>query len=182
MARIDLSPLCEGRKYIGVDRDIKDVDRVWGVALAVSTKLLLLARCVDFHLDGYVIIRRNDIARICCGRSERVFERILKNEGILENVTAPAYLELESWPTVFRSLRTMRRMAIVEGEDPELDEFIIGRIERIGKKSVRLRHFSVTGYWEDKPSVAPYEDITLVSFDSEYISVFGRYVRERKAR
>jgi hypothetical protein len=109
-------------------------------------------------------------------------KRILRAEGVLAQVGLDAPVDLSSWQTAFRSLRALGENIIVEGEDPEVDEFVIGRIRRVNQKSVTMQHFDGTGLWEEGVRTCPYERTTSVKFRCEYTTVFSRHLRNRKTR
>ena len=66
-----------------------------------------------------------------------------------------------------------------ECEREESDAFLIGQIVRVNKKSVTLRGFDALGRWDEENTRVSYGDITLVTFDDEYITVFSKYLRDR---
>ncbi|HEX2938347.1 MAG TPA: hypothetical protein VHO66_05445 [Ruminiclostridium sp.] len=69
---------------------------------------------------------------------------------------------------------------IVEKEslDKNECEFIIGRVEKVYKKFVYVRHFDADGIWQDEPYKVPYTEITSVTFASRYVDVFSKYLNK----
>lgn len=178
-----LRELCRGHKLVRLDRDIQNTDPIHGFLLSMSHRLLLLHNLDDFHLDGYSIIRRGDISDIRYSKFERYLEKMLKAEGVCQQVGLQDQIRLDDWPSVFRSLKHIGHNVIVESEDPDIDEFAIGKIVRISKKSLTMYDFDATGRWYKESWHAPYKDITKVKFDSEYIQIFSKYLcptRKRK--
>jgi hypothetical protein len=175
-----LKKLCDNRRYVGITRDIPDTDRIWGIVLALSRNLVLVQNVTDFHLDGYSIIRRCDISKVIYRKDEKCYEKILKKEGLFNKVGLQEKILLNNWLTVFHSLKRIGRNVIVEGECPDIDEYCIGRIIRVNKKHVKMQYFDSTGKWTKGFWHAPYDEITIVQFESEYVKVFSKYLRPLK--
>lgn len=173
-----LEQLAEKRTLVTVSRAIEDVENVHGFVLATSEDLVLLHEVNEFHLDGFRILRRVDIARARHSQYERYRAAILKSEKQLKNVGLSEELEIDRWESAFRSLKGIGRNLIVEAEHPEVDEFLIGKIVRVNKKSVTLRNFDALGMWDQEPRRLGYDDITSVTFDNEYVTIFSKYLRD----
>ena len=148
--------------------------------LLVSEKLFLGADEDDFILNGYTIRRFRDVkvAEI----KDDLCIKILAEEGITGSVVVPA-VDVTSWETVFRSLQKTDKNIIVENESLDAGEceFTIGRIEKVFKHHVYIRHFDAEGIWMDEPTKIPYTAITSVTFASRYVDVFSKYLDELPA-
>ena len=73
--------------------------------------------------------------------------------------------------------KALGRNIIVEGEQPEVDAYTIGKIIRVNKKTLSMRYFDATGRWDDELTYCPYEEITMTQFDCNYVNVFSRHLR-----
>jgi hypothetical protein len=104
---------------------------------------------------------------------------MLSGEGVLAEVGSPYPINLKSWKSVFQSLRGVGLNVIVEGEEPDVDEFVIGPVVRVNDKSASVHHFTALGKWRKKPTRCPYAEITMVQFDCEYANVWSRYLPAR---
>ena len=104
---------------------------------------------------------------------------ILRREGIIDTLKAPE-IDISSWQTIFEGLKLMGQNIIVEKKSLDEDEweFTIGRIERVYKNFVYIRHFDADGIWQDEPYKIPYTEITNVKFESRYVTVFSKYIPE----
>jgi len=173
-----LEQLAAKQALVTISRDIEDVENVHGFVLAVSPRLVLLHELSDFHLDGYCILSRLDISRARSGRFERYRSAILKAERVLCGIGLKDEIDLADWESALRSLKKLGRNVIVEGERPEVDEFLIGRIQRINKKSVTMQSFDALGVWETETHRLAYDEISSVSFDNEYVNTFSKYLRD----
>jgi hypothetical protein len=177
-----LQKACGKPWELKIQRSIKDTCAIYGSVLACSRSLVLLYALEDFHTDGYRVIRTADICKASHGASQRVMDRIHKAEGVEILTTSEYRIALGSWPSLFKSLKALGRTIIVEGEDPDFDEFVIGKITRVGQEAVWVWHFDARGRLDKKPTRCPYAEITLVKFDCEYTNAWERYLAASKKR
>lgn len=145
------------------------------IPVAMNNTLFLGAKEDDFVLDGYSVRRFQDAVKARCKKV--LHDDILKKEGVIEQVQPPN-IDLTSWETVFRSLEKENRNIAVERESlhEKECEYIIGRIEKVGKKSIHIRHFDANGIWQNIPYRMSYKEITSVSFGNRYVEVFSKYL------
>ncbi|MCK5707060.1 MAG: hypothetical protein KAI43_05355 [Candidatus Aureabacteria bacterium] len=142
------------------------------------SKELILGHYVDeFHLNGYAIFRLKDIKKIRCSKNDRYRNKILKKEGIWQKVGIDYSIDLSSWKTVLKILKKQGKNIQILGEEPEVDEFVIGKITKVNEKSVKVLYFDATGKWEKEPRVIPYSEITLILFEDEYVNIYSKYTR-----
>ncbi len=156
-----------------IERAEIEPNPLYGFVVDKSASLLMLAVEDDFILDGYQVVRKEDITSNKVAASSRHHTSIMKKEGILDGVTPPNVI-LESWRDVFRSLKQLDQYVIVEDEINE--EFLIGPIVRVSAKSVSIRHFDSTGEWVDMFRIV-YDDITTVRWGCRYVSYHQKYVK-----
>ena len=168
---------CGKPHHIGIERSNIETYKIYGFVLACSSELVLIHYFYDFHPDGYQILRISDISGIRHSASDRTMQKILRAEGILEQVGLKHPIDLRSWQSALRNLKALGESVIVEGEEPEVDKFFIGKIIRINKKTLSMRHFDGTGKWDEELSYCPYEHISSVKFDCEYVNVFSQHLR-----
>ncbi len=132
-----LEKYCGKPQEVAIERIDIDPSALYGFVLAFSSDLVLIHLLDDFRLDGYRILRVRDISKV---RRSYVPSRILKAEGILAQVGLACSIDLKSWQSVFRDLKALGRNIIVEGEQPEVDAFTIGKIIRVNKKTLSMRY------------------------------------------
>ena len=173
-----LEQLASRKTLVTVYREIEDVENIHGFVLATSSRLVLLHEVTEFHLDGFCILDRGDITKARNSKFERYRAAILKAEKILSRVGLDAEIDLTDWESALRSLKKRGENVIVEGERPEVDEFLIGEILRINKKSVTMQSFDALGVWESESHRLSYKEITSVSFGNEYVTMFSKYLRD----
>lgn len=145
------------------------------IPLLCGEQLFLAAEEDDFALDGYTIRRYKDIKNIKLKNDK--CDEILRREGVA--ITVPE-IDIESWHTVFQSLKSLNKNIIVEKEtlDGEGSQFVVGKIENISKNFIWIYHFDADGIWDKEPTKCPYNEITSVSFATRYVDIFSKYVGE----
>ena len=145
------------------------------IPLICGEKLFLCAEENDFILNGYSIRRYKDIKKLKA-KNDKCGE-ILRKEGIV--ITMPE-IDIESWYSVFQSLKKRNKNIIVEKEtlNDNDSEFVIGRINEIHKNFAYVYHFDADGIWGDEPIKVPFSEITSVTFGSRYVDIFSKYVNE----
>ena len=143
--------------------------------LLVSDKLFLGAEEDDFILDGFSIRRFRDVVKVEI-KDDKCLE-IINSEGILNALATPE-VDVTDWYSVFISLQKIGKNIIVEKEDLEVEycDYTIGKIEKVTKTKVVIRHFDADGIWQEEPVEIPYSQITSVSFSTRYVDVFSKYV------
>jgi hypothetical protein len=141
----------------------------------MSDKLFLVAQLDDFIINGFTIRRFCDLTKVQLYEDKR--NEIIKAEGILDGIFAPE-IDLTDWHGAFLSLQKIGKNIIVEKDslDEDEEEFFIGRIEKVLKNKVLFRDFDVNGIWQEDLLEIPFSQITSVSFDSRYVTVFSKYV------
>ena len=151
-----------------------DPNNLYGFVLGKNSELTYLILEYDFKLDGYQIIRTDDLTTFSTSDTNKYCAAIMKREGLLKDYPQPA-IQLDSWHTVFQSLKKMDFFIIVEDENE--DDFMIGPIVRVNKQSVTIRYFDSVGEWKDAENIR-YEDITSVKFGDNYSRMHQKYIDE----
>ncbi len=147
------------------------------VPLACADSLFLCAQETNFLLDGFTVRRFKDVLKVKAVSDK--CDEILRCEGILDGLAVPD-IDLNSWQTVFESLRRLHKNVIVEKETPDgHDEiFVMGRIVELQPRHLLLRHFDADGVWQREPFRIAYSALTSITFGSRYVEVFSRYISE----
>jgi hypothetical protein len=174
--------LVEERPVIRVRPKFPPEETLHGIPLAASETLVLLQEVHEFHLDGYTVMPLKSVAAIRAGRAEETIQRILVGEGVYPKAGISYDVQLDSFQDLFRSLKKAGKNVIVEllpeGPRDEMDQaFLIGRIVGMSARSVAIMHFDAVGQWSSESTVLPYDMIKWVTFDTEYINVFSKYLQ-----
>ncbi|MEW6097263.1 MAG: hypothetical protein AB1567_12200 [bacterium] len=162
---------------ITIIRNTPGFYNIHGYLLDISDDWILVQNISEFHLDGYSIIRKSDVDKMRYDNRDRYFEKILRIEGVRENVSKKYEINITDLPSIFKSLKITKLNIIVECEEPKNELFVIGKITQINKNSVSMLHFDACGRWEKQSTVIYYPEITIIRFDEEYINVFSRYLK-----
>ena len=158
-----------------ISRPEIDPNCLYGFVLNTSECLTMIAEEDDFLLDGYKIIRNVDLQLCKVTATTKYCTRIMKKEGLLDNLHVFPKVDLTDWRSVFHSLKQLGTFVPVENEQDE--DFLIGPIRRINKLSVSIDYFDGTGKWQE-PEIIDFKDITCVSFDTRYILTHQKYLKK----
>jgi hypothetical protein len=155
---------------------------ITGFILDSSDDFILLQNESDFLLDGYSIIRINDIGKIRYGKYEKYFEMMLGKEGFLKNIGIDYKVELQNLQSIFNSIKLNKLYVIAECQKENDGRFIIGPIESTNKKSVEIRYFDATGYLKKNLTKLKFKDITTIELDTRYLNYFSKYLRVKNKK
>lgn len=174
----------ENKKITEISRKIsKDItETIRGYILDYSTDFILLHSTGDFLLLSYKIIPIEQVVKLRYNEWDKYYDKIFRWEKEIDNVGINYLIDLNSWPSVFKSIKDKGLSVIVECEASETDNYIIGPIHKIGNKKVVIENFDPEGYFDDQPTSINYDAITKVTFDDRYINVFMKYTRNRKEK
>lgn len=143
--------------------------------LDYSEKLFFGAIEDDFILDGFEINRLSDIDKIEVKDDGCI--KINRRLGLLDDVEAPK-IDLTSWRTVFESLAGTDFYVIIQNQYN--DGYHIGKLVKVGKKSVTFKHFDAFGVWQHKIRI-PFSEIASVRFADRYSTNWKMYLCSDKS-
>ncbi len=146
-----------------------------GFPLVANDDFVLMRSLHDFTLDGFAVLRVRDITAVRSADTERFFERVLRAEGLLDDLTPPRPVLLRSWRSVLESVRAHYRYAILECEAVDSGDFVLGEVVSVDDDAVSLRYIQVNGTRERELTRVALHDLTLVRFDERYVNYFGKY-------
>ena len=104
---------------------------------------------------------------------------INKQNKLLEGIEVPN-VNINSWNEIFKSLKEMDKIIIVENEslNPNESDFVIGKIISVKAHKVHMKIFDADGEWEDGYLEIPFRFITSVSFDSRYCNQWQKHLNK----
>ncbi|MHA4812571.1 hypothetical protein ACX0G9_31045 [Flavitalea flava] len=159
----------------------KREENISGFILSMSKDFLLIQMDLEFLLNGYSIIRKDGFDSLLHGKFQNARKRIFKSEGYLDNgYGINVKISLTTWQKIFEDLRKFGHNVIIECEDKNEPDFIIGPIRRITKDKVNIQNFDPAGQLDDKPTLVKYSEITIVTFDDRYSKTLGKYLKPSK--
>ena len=127
----------------------------------------------DFIGDGFSIRRICDLKKVEI-KDDKCIE-FLRKEKVFDSINPPP-VQLDSWRTIFESLKKSEKYVIVEHDslDEDEEDFVIGRIDKINKNSLIMKNFDADGVWDEM--ILPFSWITSVTFRSRYVSTWEKYL------
>jgi hypothetical protein len=172
------------RKYCKVMRQVaKDtVENSNGFIVDYSDNFVLLQETDDFEVGGYVAFPIETISEILYSNNDKYFDKIMHLEGIVDRIENIHQIDLTSWATILKSIKKLGFNVIVENEDPKDESFDIGPITKITKSSVYIRYFNPKGILDEDATEINWDLITIIRFDTKYINIFSKYLREPKPK
>lgn len=139
--------------------------------LDFNAKLFLGVEENDFQLNGFQIRRMQDIKKVETRHDACTL--INRKQEILKTVRKPT-INLGSWQTAFESLQRLNCLLIIENEYK--NQFCIGRLIKIKKKSLIFQEFDADGKWQDEIEI-DYDTITSVTFKDRYSVTWQKYLK-----
>lgn len=141
--------------------------------LAVSDKLMLGVKELDFLLDGYGVRKLSQLKKVevkddLCGTISKMF-------GITDGIV-PVDADISGWKALLESLKDHEGYITIQNEIEE--ELSIGIVERIGKSSVQFRRFDADGIWDESPVEIRFSEITAVEWGDRYAAYWKRYMEQ----
>ena len=169
-------------KMVCIERDYPSDPRHCGFIQGIGETLLLFSVFHDFYPEGLIVLHISDVRKVTRNDRERLWERILASEGLMDTSTDPPEVSLRDIPSLLYSLAERAHNIIIECESIQSDEdsdFYIGKIISLGEHAVAFLGFDSFGKWDENPSEIPYHSITKVEFDTPYVNIFSKYVTNR---
>lgn len=124
--------------------------------------------------DGYRALRVRDVTAV---RADQSFiPRFLAVNGD-GPVPQPDVLLLDL-PGLLSSVSALFPLVRVHREKTHPQRAVIGRVVRIGKRSLHLRCLQMSATWDAEPFRLPLDDITLVAFGNGYNAALWRMAQE----
>lgn len=173
-----LNKHCKTKNYVRLTRNENDI--TYGILLKKSNDFILLQEYNEFRLSSYLVIPIATIKHVRYNKFDRAYERILKKEGLLDNLELKYKIDLTNWKSICKDIKKTGLTIISECEHPDINSFCIGELKRVNKKSISIRYFDAEGIIDKKNTINEFVDITKISFDDHYANVFSKYLTKRK--
>ncbi|MGJ8696788.1 MAG: hypothetical protein ACSHYF_10745 [Verrucomicrobiaceae bacterium] len=163
----------ESRSLVSVTREQIDSNSVQGFIVDYDADWIVLQHIHDFFLDGYLLLRRADLTSMNCRATDAFQRHLLESDGILDKVDFDFRLP-SGGLAEFLTRLPKSRILILEDETED-DLFLIGTFLDIEDECVSIRFFSGAGRWDEEPAEIDFEDITSVSFSTNYTLAYERH-------
>jgi hypothetical protein len=165
----------KNHNLVSIHRDEIDDNAIQGFVLASSEELVVLQYVYDFNLDGLMVLRVADITEVRYTATGKFQQTLLKHEGLLERVPFGATFDLQSWRSVLSQFSREYALLILECEEGEEKDFLIGRVLKTTATGVQIRYFSGAANWADSPERFNFKNITCCQVGTNYIGVYERH-------
>jgi len=120
----------------------------------------------NIRLDGYVVLRMQDITDVTCDFEN--YEFIEKALGMRKmEPERPVLVDLNSIETVLRSIEENFRLMVVHRESSDENERFAGMVETIGGKTFTLRAMDEKAKWSGSKRIR-FDEVTRIEFDGGY--------------
>lgn len=163
------------RSLVTIRRSGIDEHSIQAFVLGVGERLVALQFVYDFHLDGLMVLRLEDLTAVECSATDRFQRELLAQEGLMQQVPFAMSFDLRDWRTIIGQLSQAHALMILEREGGSDPDFFIGRVERCSQAAVRLAHFTGVARWQDEPAEIAYADITSCQVGTNYAKTYERY-------
>lgn len=162
------------RDLLCIRRTEFDPNAIQGFLLDFSDSLLLFQQVSDFRLEGYLVLRREDITELKSRSTERFQRELMEVEAVLDQVDFDFRVPIQSY-AAFLASRGPKEIIVVEDERPDTWDFVIGTVAKVEEETVHLDHFTAIGRWSKQPLPLPLERITCCQIATNYIQFYERY-------
>ena len=164
---------CKSRSLVNVARERIDPNMIHGFIVDFDDQWILLKREYDFYIDGWVLLRIEDISSLESTPTCEFQKTLLEEEGVLDQVDFSIRLPEGGIKEVLANFD--RRSVITLEEESEDGIFVIGFIDEVGADSVSIEFITGVGNIDDEKSVLDIESITTISYQSNYCLFYQRY-------
>jgi hypothetical protein len=151
--------------------------RIHGYVLDFTDDFMLIHQTVDFHMDGFAILPFNTIKKVRHSESEAIYDYIMKEEQLLNDLGIHYNIDLTNWQTIFNSIVNNEKFAIIECEQTWINRFLLGKLTKAKKKKVEILYLDPNGIFDELVTEQKYKEITIVRFDDIYTNLFQKYAR-----
>jgi hypothetical protein len=152
-------------------------ESIFGFILKMSDEFLMIQEVHEFTLNGFRIIPQERVLSIRNSSSDKVFKKILSEEGIIKtDQRIVNNTSLKNPESLFRSLKKQNFHCIVESSKKN-KKFSIGEILEIDDKSVTIKNYDPSGKIDKKPHKIQFKKIEMITFNDNYSLVFRKYLK-----
>jgi len=169
-----LKRFSEDQQLVSIRRDGCDDRKIQAFVLHYSDTLVLLRYVYDFHIDGLLLIRIQDITNIGTTATDEFQKQLLIEEGSFDEVGFGVRPPIHSYDAFLRALPA-NETVILEDEIADDPEFLIGTIIFADDREVSIRFFSGAANWYDDPSSIEIDRITSCQTKTNYINFYARH-------
>ena len=157
------------KKYIKQVISIKFIDRkevIFGYVIDYNEDWILMKNNpVDYIIDGYIIVRKENIESLNRDIEEKWKEKIIKLKGL--EPTDKDIIPISDLETILKYLTD--KFGIFQIQDKSEDTCYLGRLKSIDNKNLIIDDLDTKGNWEGQMTFTPTE-IRIIEFDTDYVN------------
>ena len=176
----ELSAIKSSNRLAKVHRDSLEEHSIDGFIIDFTEQFCLIQYFFDFFLDGYRIIRINDISSIKSGEVEAFFTRRAIALGYTKAGGQPPSFDisLDSWPELLQGIQH-QNLHVALHEEVEYPEALqVGELMEITEDEAILKTYSTIGEWDEYFFTQELDKLTQVQFGDRYIKAFQTFTEE----
>jgi hypothetical protein len=146
-----------------------DLETVEGFVIEVGPEWVLLS-CLDpaIRLDGHTAVRRDDVSKVRRPSTGDFVRRALELRGEWPPAGPAFPVDLTDARTLLRSLHGSAPLVTVHAEHDDPDQCLIGAIDGLGTRTLRLREVTPRAVWTVASTRQRIDRITRVDVGGAY--------------
>ena len=160
------------------DDEGNSITNYTGFILEQNDEFILLADTHDFKPNGLVVCRKKDINEILYSDQQKFMEKVMLKEGRIDEVIARRQLfefELGTLKELLNYILENDLAFIVECNYSSNDNFYLGTLDSVKNKKFRMNYINADGRYDYKTIPVRFEDVTMMTIDSEYANFIRKY-------
>lgn len=165
----------DSKNMVVVYRDEMGAAYYAGFPVLLSPQLAVLQKESGFRLDGYVAMRPGDVTYAEQYDDNPFCKRALVGERVYDAVKTPDFPAADWKQLVEGIIKTFGGWLSVECEASEQTVYYVGMATEVTSEYLTVRRVDADGGWHDQPASLPLDEITLITFGDNYLSVFAKY-------
>lgn len=143
---------------------LSDGDTPTGFVIGLSELFVVTADVKEWHIDGVKVYPLKHVLEIDTGKRTKSIEEILQWHNVIPDENY-GWLNIKSYYELFSVLQSKQKTVWIGYKGKAQ----VGIIKYFDQSVVHSEDFNADGNWMEGVSITPYDDITDVGFDSEYI-------------
>lgn len=149
-----------------------------GFPIWLSEEFILTTVIVDFHDEGYAILRTKDIVDAYSNESDSFNEKICVSEGLQDKIQQEYVKETDSLKQILLQLKNYDGFICIHCEQQlKKCSFYMGKILEVKEDALLFKDVDMFGKWDENINTILFEDITQITYGDNYSKMYYKYVR-----
>lgn len=173
----DIKYHIDNKLFLTVERCAFDFKVCRGFPIKITNNFLLMTNIMDFHDEGYILLRCSDITDAYSKESDSFYEKICISEGLQKQVTKCKLDISENIIETLKQLNEIDSLITIHCEHENVKcNFFMGKIKRITNDILEFKSLDINGKWEIETDIIYLSDITMITINDYYSKIFYKYV------